>query len=200
MTAGQLEEHDRDEDEDYEERVEKLVALTVGVAKGVIPAGQVSLLMYQIAHGSVAPPEIREFVRCLIQITKGERDPKMGADLPPHLAAAVRQTLEQIAAPWPETDGDEVETEGLTLLELLERVGEACTGNLQLWQQLWAFTEQLETDPTTPPEIKTLAVVLRKILAGERQSHLLEDLPPDVAASVKLLLDRLRQLSASAPH
>lgn len=192
--------HTNDNDQDdsdysYEERVEKLVALTVGVAKGIIPAGQVSLLMLQIAQGSVAPAEIREFTLILLQIIKGEREPKMGSHLPLNLAQAVEDVIEQIEAPLPEAPSEESEGEELTLLELLERVGEACTGNVVLWQQLWNFTETLENDPTTPSDIKVLAIVLRKILAGERQKHVLEPLPAELAEPVNELLDQLLQQS-----
>jgi hypothetical protein len=66
-----------------------------------------------------------------------------------------------------------------------------------LWQQLWRFTEQLESEPTTPPNIKALALVLRKILAGERQSYITEDLPPELAGPVNVLLEALLKQAVS---
>jgi hypothetical protein len=198
MTFDPSDPHLHNEDS-YEERVEKLVMLTVGVAKDILPAGQIGLLFYQIAHGTIAPPEIRSFVKVLIQITQGERDPDAGAHLPSDLAQAVKETIERIEAPPAvgEASVAEPETEGLTLIELLERVGEACGGNVALWQQLWRFTEQLESEPTTPPNIKALALVLRKILAGERQSCITEDLPPELAGPVNVLLEALLKQAVS---
>lgn len=187
------EHHLQEDDASYEERVEKLVTMTVGAAKGIIPPGQISLLLLHIANGTAAPPEIRAFTRVLLRLIKGERDPDIGSHLPAALAEAIKETIDRIEAPLPVEDEGEVE--GLTLLELLERVGEACTGNVILWQQLWGFTETLETAPATPPDIQTLAVVLRKILAGERQKHIVEVLPPELAEPVSLLLDQLVQQS-----
>lgn len=193
MDHDSPEHHPQEDDASYEERVEKLVTMTVGAAKGIIPPGQISLLLLQIANGTAAPPEIRAFTLVLLQLIKGERDPDIGSHLPPGLAEATKEAIDRIEAPLPVED--EGEAEGLTLSELLERVGEACTGNVILWQQLWDFTETLETAPTTPPDIKTLAVVLRKILAGERQKHIVEVLPPQLAEPVSLLLDQLVQQS-----
>ena len=200
MTFDPADLHEHDEDS-YEERVEKLVMLTVGVVKEILPAGQVSLLFYQIAQGTVAPPEIRSFVQVLLQIMRGQRDSDAGAHLPPELAQAVVETIERIEAPLStdEAPVTDEEAEGLTLIELLERVGEACSGNVALWQQLWHFTEQLETEPTTPPDIKALALVLRKILAGERQRHITEDLPPELAGPVVALLEELLQQAVAPP-
>ena len=183
--------HQPEDNSTDEERIEKLMALTVGAAKGIIPAGQVSLLLLQITNGTAAPPEIRAFTQVLLQLLKGERDPRRGAHLPPALAEAVKETINQIEAPLPEAGADPGEAEGLTLLELLERVGEACSGNVMLWQQLWDFTETLAAAPTTPPDIKNLALALRKILAGERQQHVVEGLPPELAEPVRLLLAQL---------
>jgi len=185
--------------ESYEERVEKLVMLTVGVAKGIIPTGQMTLLLHQIAHGAVAPPEIREFAKVLIQITKGERDPAIGAHLPSDLAEAIKDTIARVEAPLPDAGSEDAAGEELTLLELLQRVGEACLGDIQLWQQLWDFSQTLQEQDTTPPEIKTLAEVIRKILAGERQQHITADLPPQLAEPVNLLLAQLLQHAVSPP-
>ena len=194
-----LEPDHQDEEHSYQERVEKLAMMTVGVTKGIVPSGQITLLMHQIANGTVAPPEIRAFTQVLLQIIQGERNPDVGNHLPEPLAQVVQETIAQIEAPLPEPEPDQVQAEGLTLLELLERVGEACTGNAGLWQQLWNFTEQLESAPTTPPEIRELAVVLRKILAGERQQHVLDDLPADLAEPVAHLLEQLLAQSAVPP-
>ena len=189
-----------DSDYSYEERVEKLVAMTVGVAKGIIPTGQITLLMLQIANGTVAPPEIRAFTRILLKIIKGERNPKIGAHLPADLAKAVEKAIDQIEAPLPEPSAAEAEVEELTLLKLLERIGEACTGNVMLWQQLWNFTETLKNAPTTPPDIKALGSVLQKILAGERQKQVTEALPTELAAPINELLDQLLRQSSIPSH
>ncbi|MEM7032126.1 MAG: hypothetical protein AAF629_21420 [Chloroflexota bacterium] len=191
--------HDDDHDS-YQERIEKLSMLTVGVAKDIAPAGQITMLMHQIVHGTVAPPEIRDFTKVLLQVIEGERDPEIGCHLPDELAQTVRDTIRQIEEPLPGETDEEMPREGLSLPELLTRVGEACTGNVMLWQQLWNFTEELEHSPTTPPEIQQLAIVLRKILAGERQAHITEELSPDIAVSVNQLLDHLRDISVTPPN
>ena len=180
-----------------EERIEKLVAMTVAAAKEIIPPGQVMLPLLQIANSNLAPPEIKAFAGVLIQLLKGNHSPDQVAGLPPHLRQAVADTVARINAPLPPDDHSGPQREGLSLPELLERVAQACAGNLLLWQQLWTFTEELEATPSTPPDIKTLAGVLRKILAGERQQHITAGLPPELAGPVNHLLNRL--LDHSAP-
>ncbi len=152
-------------EDSYAERVEKLMTMTVAVAKGFVPSGQVVLPLTQIAHGSLAPPEIKEYTKILLQIIKGERNPQIGADLPPDLAQAVTETIRQIEAPIPEADNNVPKQEALTLTELLERIGEACLGDVSLWQDMWNFMDELENSPETPPDIKALALALTLAVA-----------------------------------
>lgn len=180
-----------------EERIEKLVTMTVAAAKGIVPPGQVMLPLLQIANSKLAPPEIRTFAGVLIQLLKGNHAPDLATGLPSHLRQAVSNAVARINAPLPPNDHSGPQREGVSLPELLERVGQACAGNLLLWQQLWAFTEELEAAPTTPPDIRTLAVALRKILAGERQPRVTAGLPPELARPVNHLLARL--LNQSPP-
>jgi hypothetical protein len=190
--------HDHDDEASYEEKVEKLVGLTVAAVKEIVPPGQVRMLLLQIANSTAAPPEIRNFTHVLLKLLSGDRDQaSLIADLPDNLALAVEEAITRIEAPLP-TDQAE-EAEGLTFEALLERVAEACQGNMIIWQQLWNFTEDLEKAETTPPAIRNLAVVLRKILAGERQPHVTDTLPAELAAPVNDLLTWLRQQSASPP-
>jgi hypothetical protein len=192
----QMQAEDPNDQASYEERVEKLVSLTVAAAKEIIPLNQIRLLLLQITNGDAAPSEIRAFTRVLLKVLRGERDAEIGSHLPPDLAHSVKETIEQIEAPLPEI---EAEVEGLTLEQLLERIAEACQGNIILWQQLWDFTEILEKAETTPPDIQLLAVVLRKILAGERQNHVTESLPTELAEPVRDLLNWLRRQASPPP-
>jgi len=181
---------DHTHDDNYTEKIEKLVTMTVAAAKGIVPIGQVALPLAQIANSGLTPPEIRDFTRALSRILQGERDPlKLAEALTPELAEIVWDTLDQIDAPLPETD--ETEPVGLTFEELIEKVAEACSGEVILWQQLWSLTEQLAADENLPPEIWALGSVLRKILAGERQKFILDDLTPEHRGAVEQLLDWL---------
>jgi hypothetical protein len=179
-------------DDSYTEKIEKMVTMTVAAAKGIVPVGQVALPIAQIANGNLAPPEVRDFARALSRVLQGERDPvKLAAKLTPELAAVLRDTLAQIDAPLPETD--EAEPVGLTFEELVEKVAEACSGEVMLWQQLWTLTRQLAEDETLPSEIRRLGSVLRKILAGERQKFILDELAPEHRWAVEHLLDWLNE-------
>ncbi|MBE7472102.1 MAG: hypothetical protein DPW09_21000 [Anaerolineae bacterium] len=178
------------DDDNYTEKIEKLVTMTVAAAKGIVPVGQVALPLAQIANGDLAPPEIRDFIRALSRILQGERDPlKLAEALTPELAEIMWDTLDQIDAPLPETG--EAEPVGLTFEELIEKVAEACSGEVMLWQQLWSLTEQLSADENLPPDIRALGSVLRKILAGERQKFILDELAPHHRGPVEQLLDWL---------
>ncbi len=70
-------------------------------------------------------------------------------------------------------------------------MAEACSGQVLVWQRLWDFTEELMTDERVSEEIRTLGAVLRKILAGERQKHILAELSPEHRWAVEEMLDWL---------
>ncbi|MFN8453216.1 MAG: hypothetical protein U0401_00855 [Anaerolineae bacterium] len=185
-------------DDERTEKIDKLMALTIAGAKGLAPLGQVMLPLAQIAQGQAAPPEIRALAQVLLRILKGERDPlALAESLTPTLAEIVWETLEQIEAPLPEEAS--LEPVGLTFEELIEKVAEACSGEVLLWQQLWQLTQQLAADASLPPEIQTLGRVLSKILAGERQKFILDELSPSHHWAVEHLLDWLSE-RATAPE
>jgi len=187
-------------DDDYDEKIEKMLSLTASAAKGLIPVGQISLTLSQIANGNLAPPEARDLARTLNRILNGERDPiALVEDLIPEFAELVWETLEAIEAPLPDLEEDEEEErEEITFEQLVEKVAEACTGEVMLWQRLWDFTEELSTDERVPPDIQALGRVLRKILAGERQKHVLDELlSPQHRWAVEQLLDWLLEQAAT---
>lgn len=177
-------------DDDYNEKIEKMISSTVSAAKGLSPSVEISMLLIRIAEGNLAPPEARELARTCTRIINGERDPiALVQDLTPEFAELVWEALDVIEAPLPETD--EGEPEEITFEQLVEKVGQACTGDVMLWQRLWDFTEELSTDERMPPDIQALGSVLRRILAGERQKHVLDDLSPEHRWAVEQLLDWL---------
>lgn len=179
-------------DDAYHEKIEKMVAMTIAGAKGLVPLGQVLLPLAQIAKGHLAPSEARDLAQTLVRILKGERDPiDLATDLSPEMAEVVWEALAQIEAPLPEL-GPENRQE-LTFAELIEQVAAACTGELLLWQSLWRFTGELATDERVSPSIRTLGLVLRKILAGERQSYILADLSAEHRWAVEQLLTWLNE-------
>jgi hypothetical protein len=185
-----------DYDDNYDEKIEKMVTMTVAAAKEIVPAGQVLLPLAQIANGNLAPPEARALARALIRIIKGERDPiALVEDLTPELTEVIWETLEEIEDPSPVTteDPDEATRDPLTFEQLVEKVAEACSGDVMLWQRLWDFTEELSTEETAPSDIQTLGTVLRKILAGERQKHVLPVLSNEHRWAVEQLLDWLNR-------
>lgn len=182
----------------YEEKIEKMVTMTVAAAKGIAPTGQVALPLAQIAASDLAPPEARKLARTLTRILQGERDPiVLVEDLSPEQAELIWDTLEQIEAPLPEPE--ELERQAVSFEELVEKVAEACTGEVLLWQQLWAFTEELAGDERLSPEIQALGRVLRKILAGERQQHILDELSDQHRWAIAQLLDWLNEQAVSPP-
>jgi hypothetical protein len=182
---------------EHAEKIEKMVTITVAAAKGIVPVGQIALPLSQIAHGNLAPPEVRDFVRALSRILQGERDPiRLVESLTPEYSEIIWDTLEQIDAPLPEAD--EADLVGLSFEELVEKVAEACSGEIMLWQQLWHFTETLAGDQNLPPEIQALGSVLRRILAGERQKYILDDLSPQHRWAIEQLLAWLAE-RASEP-
>ena len=179
------------EDESYDEKIEKMVVMTVAAAKGIAPIGQVALPMAQIAGSNLAPPEARSLAKALSRILRGERDPlALVQDLSPEFAEIIWEALAQIEAPLPEPD-DSLRQE-ISFEELLEKVAEACTGEVMLWQQLWDLTEELSTDERLSPDIQALGRVLRRILAGERQQHVLDDLSAEHRWALAQLLDWLK--------
>ena len=62
-------------DDNYDEKIEKMVSLTVSAARGDIPEAQISMTLAQISAGTLAPPEARNLARSLLHILQGERDP-----------------------------------------------------------------------------------------------------------------------------
>jgi hypothetical protein len=183
-------------DDNDEEKIEKMVTMTVAAAKGIVPLVQVALPLAQIANSPLAPPEARELAKSLSQLLKGERDPiALVQNLSPELAERVWEALEQIEAPLPEPEG--LVREGLSFEQLVEKVAEACTGELMLWQQLWRFTEELAADERLPADIRALGRALRKILAGERQKHVLDEVSAQHRWALEQLLDWLNAQSIS---
>jgi hypothetical protein len=174
------------------EKVEKMAALTVAAARGLTPVGQVILPLAQIAHSELAPPDARALARALTRVIHGERDPvALAADLSPTHAEILWETLAQIEAPLPAEA--ELSRQAFSFEELIEKVAEACSGEVMLWQRLWAFTEELSADDRVPADVRALGTVLRKILAGERQKHVLVELSPAHRDAVEQLLDWLIQ-------
>lgn len=187
---------DHDDNED-QEKIDKMVTMTVAAAKGIVPLGQVALPLAQIARSPLAPPEARALAQAFSRILQGERDPiTLVEQVTPEYAEVVWETLAQIEAPLPETDQAR---EPLSFEQLIEKVAEACAGEVMLWQQLWDFTNELATNEQLSPDIQALGRVLRKILAGERQKHILEELSADHRWAVEELLDWLNT-QAAAPE
>ncbi|HEX9924700.1 MAG TPA: hypothetical protein VGD99_18735 [Anaerolineae bacterium] len=185
---------DDHQDADYEEKIEKMITLTVAGAKGIVPLGQVALPLAQIANGKLAPAEVRDFARTLARILKGERDPiTLVEALSSEFAELVWETLAQIEAPL--LDIDVEYREDVSFEMLVEKVAEACTGEVMLWQQLWNFTEELSADERVPSDVRALGRVLKKILAGERQTHVLAELSPEHCWAVEQLLNWLNEQS-----
>ena len=174
------------------EKIEKMVALTIAAARGLTPAAQTLLPLMQISGSDLAPPDARALARALTRVIHGERDPvALAADLSPAHTEILWETLAQIEAPLPAAA--ELSRQGLSFEELIEKVAEACSGEVMLWQRLWAFTEELSADERLPADVRALGIVLRRILAGERQKHVLAELSPAHRNAVTQLLDWLNQ-------
>lgn len=187
-------------DDNYDEKIEKMVTMAVAAAKGLAPLGQVALPLAQIARSELAPPEARDLAKALARILQGERDPiALAAELTPEMAEVLWETLGQIEAPLPEPDETEARTE-ISFEELVEKVAAACTGEVLLWQQLWAFTGELVADDRLPPDIRVLGRALRQILAGERQKYVLEELSAEHRWAVEQLLDWLNEQAVEPPE
>ena len=173
--------------DDYGEKTEKMLMLTISAAKGIAPMATVVRPLSQIANGNVAPPEARELAAVCVRILNGERDPIALVDnLSPEMTEMVWEALDQIEQPLPESNT--AEREEISFEELVEQTAEACSGNVMLWQRLWDFTEELSTDERLPADIRVLGTVLRKILAGERQLYILNDLSIEHRWAVEQLL------------
>lgn len=179
------------QNDNYDEKIEKMIALTISAARGTAPSAQIAMTLMQIANGNLAPPEARDLARTLSRILNGERDPiALVGDLTPELTELVWEALDEIEAPPDEHEGERQE---ITYEELIEKVAAACTGDVTLWQSLWDLTEALMEDKRLAPDIQVLGAVLRRILAGERQKHVLETLSPDHRWAVEELLDWLME-------
>ena len=186
-------------DENYDEKIEKMVTMTVAAAKGLAPIGQVALPLAQIVQSELAPPEARDLAKALSRILRGERDPiTLAKDLSPEFAELIWETLDRIEALLPEPD--DVAREEISFEELIEKVAAACTGEVKLWQRLWEFTEELATDERLSPDMQALGRVLRKILAGERQPHVLDGLSTGHRWAVEQLLDWLNEQAMAPPQ
>lgn len=186
---------DEHHDDNYGDKIEKMITLTISAAKGLTPVGQVILPIAQIAQSPLAPPEARALAETLSRILRGERDPiALVEKLTPEFTEIVWEALEQIEAPLPAWD--EAGREALTFEQLIESVAEACAGEVMLWQRLWNFTGELAAGPALPPEIRALGQALRRILAGERQKYVLEELSAQHRWAVEQLLDWLVAQSA----
>ena len=184
-----MNEHYHDDD-NYYEKIEKMVALTVSAARDATPSAQIAITLAQIANGNLAPPAARNLARVCARILNGERDPiALVEDLSPELAELVWEALDEIEAPRPESDDDE--REEITFEQLIEKVAQACTGEVTLWQQLWDFTEELMADERMSSDIQALGSILHRILAGERQKHILDELSTEHRWAVEQLLDWL---------
>ncbi len=184
--------HHHEDHHNDQEKIEKMMTMTVSAAKGIVPVGQVALPIGQISQSELAPPDARELAKAFVRILQGERDPvALVETLTPEYAEVVWETLDQIEAPLPEEDEEEEDREAITFEQLIEKVAEACSGEVMLWQRLWDFTEELIEDETIDPNVRTLGSVLRRILAGERQHYLLDDLSSEHRWAVEQLLDWL---------
>jgi hypothetical protein len=179
-------------DDNFEEKIEKMVTLTVGAAKGLIPPGQVALPLAQIAASPLAPAAARDFARALNRVIKGERDPiTLARDLTPEFSEILWDALAQIDAPLPDTGPPG--RVNVSFEELVEKVAQACSGEVLLWQQLWDFTGELAGDADAPAAVRALGTALQKILAGERQTHVLDELAEEHRWAVAQLLEWLSQ-------
>ena len=79
----------------------------------------------------------------------------------------------------------------LTLPQLLELVEKAARGDQRLSQQLFNAFMQMRLQPRTPPNERTLADVLIRVLIGER-SPSLSELDTDDVTPVSELIERLK--------
>ena len=88
-----MSQHHRDDD-NYDEKIEKMVSLTVSAASGTVPDTQIRMTLAQIAAGTIAPPQARDLAKSLLRLLSGERDPiDLVEDLTPELAEVVRAEL-----------------------------------------------------------------------------------------------------------
>jgi len=173
--------------DDYAEKTEKMLLLTISAAKGIAPMATVVRPLSQIANGKLAPPDARELSPLFVRILNGERDPiALVENLSPEMTESVWEALDQIEQPLPESDTEA--REEISFEELVEQTAEACSGNVMLWQRLWDVTAELSTDERLPTDVRTLGTVLRKILAGERQTYILRDLSIEHRWAVEQLL------------
>lgn len=84
--------------------------------------------------------------------------------------------------------------EGVPLDELLAYVERAVRGDLNLQIQLLETMRRLAGHPTAPAEERALGDVVVAILLGDRDPDL-NRLPPEAAADVQELLERLKPSS-----
>jgi hypothetical protein len=84
--------------------------------------------------------------------------------------------------------------EGVPLDELLIYVERAVRGDLNLHIQLLETMRRLAGHPTAPPEERALGDVVVSILLGDHDPDF-DRLPPEAAAEVQDLLERLKPSS-----
>ena len=89
-----------------------------------------------------------------------------------------------------EEQNEKTQQTGITLAQLLSSVKQGARGNLTLATRTARVTEQLREDAQLPAGLRSLAQVLRAILAGDRQPDL-GNLPEEFTG---LIQDMLRDL------
>ena len=82
--------------------------------------------------------------------------------------------------------------EGITLTQLLASVEQALNRDAKLGERLFMVMLQLSRDTNQPQELRALARVLRKILAGEDEPKM-DALSSELAIAVKEMLERLKK-------
>ena len=82
-------------DENYDEKIEKMVTMTIAAAKGIAPIGQVAMPLAQIAQSELAPLEARDLAKALSRILQGECDPiALAEDLTPEFAELIWEAID----------------------------------------------------------------------------------------------------------
>lgn len=89
-----------------------------------------------------------------------------------------------------------MESQGVSLEQLLELVERAAGGDRRLLVQLFRVMQQLAHNPSATPEDRELGRLLSLVLMGDRSPDL-SALPPDIAAEVSGLIARLKGSASS---
>ncbi|MCC6615553.1 MAG: tetratricopeptide repeat protein [Anaerolineae bacterium] len=140
------------------------------------------------------------------RIWTGERDPQaLSVGLDDQDRAIVLAILHRLGVDVPAfirelLDGSEDEEksgdgqgQSITVEQLIEMVGQVAQGTAPqgLGAQLFDLTQKTTVDPQAPPELRALANVLHKVLAGSRTPDL-AGLSDDHALLVQAMLDTLK--------